>query len=255
MGQKSHPYSLRLGYIRTWHSRWFSRKDYSNLLIEDMKLRKFIKEKLGFAGISRIEIERSSGKARIIIHTARPGIIIGRRGQEIEKVKDGLADITKAEVAIDIKEVKLPQVNAQLVAESIAQQLEKRVSFRKAMKRAMQLAMQHTAKGIRIVIKGRVGGAEIARQESAKQGSVPLGTFRADVDYGFTEAKTTYGTIGVKVWIYTGDILVGREEKKKPLPEEEKGLETVGKSPASEEAVSPEPLPENKGETASGRNA
>jgi len=222
LGQKANPYALRLGCIRTWHSRWFSRKKgYGDLLIEDVNIRKFIKGNFGHAGISKIEIERSAGKVRVIIWTARPGILIGRRGQEIEKIRDGLSDVTKDEAIVDVKEVKFPQLSAQLVAEGIAAQLEKRIAFRRAMKRAVQLTMQRNAKGIRVLCKGRLGGSEIARKEGYKQGSVPLGTFRADVDYGFTEARTTYGAIGIKVWIYTGDVLVGKEKAKMESAKEE----------------------------------
>lgn len=213
MGQKSHPYGLRLGYIKPWKSRWFAqKKQFSDFLHEDIKIRKFLKEKLSFAGISNIEIERSGNKSRVRIFTARPGVIIGRRGQEIDKVKEELANITKNEVFVDIKEVKNPQTDGQLVAENITMQLEKRVGFRRAMKKAVQMAMQKGALGIKVLAKGRLGGAEIARDEKYHEGKVPLSTFRADIDYGFAEAHTTYGAIGVKVWIYKGDILVKKEQ-------------------------------------------
>lgn len=212
MGQKAHPYGLRLGYIKTWKARWFASKDYSTYLHEDLKLRKFLKEKLSFAGISNIEIERSSGQVRVRIFTARPGVIIGRRGQEIDKVKEELANLTQNELLIDIKEIKVPQIDAQLIAENVALQLEKRVGFRRVMKKAVQMAMAKGGLGIKILCKGRLGGAEIARDEKYREGKVPLSTFRADIDYGFAEAFTTYGTIGVKVWIYKGDILVKKEE-------------------------------------------
>lgn len=212
MGQKAHPYGLRLGYIKPWKARWFARKNFSDYLHEDLKLRKHLKEKLAFAGVSNIEIERSSGRVRVRIYTARPGVIIGRRGQEIDKIKEELAALTHDELFVDIKEVKTPQTDAQLVAENIVMQLEKRVGFRRAMKKAMQMAMGKGALGIKILCKGRLGGAEIAREEKYREGKVPLNTFRADVDYGFAEAFTTYGTIGCKVWVYKGDILVKKEE-------------------------------------------
>jgi len=212
VGQKAHPYGLRLGYIKPWKAKWFAKKNFADLLHEDLKLRKYLKQKLGFAGISSIEVERSSGRVRVRIYTARPGIIIGRRGQEIDKIKEGLASLTHNELFVDIKEVKSPQTDGQLVAENVAMQLEKRVGFRRAMKKAVQMAMAKGALGIKIMCKGRLGGAEIARDEGYREGKVPLSTFRADVDYGFAEAFTTYGTIGVKVWIYKGDILVKKEE-------------------------------------------
>ena len=211
MGQKAHPYGLRLGYIKPWKARWFAGKNFSTNLHEDLKIRKFLKKKLGFAGISNIEIERSSGRVRVRIFTARPGVIIGRRGQEIDKVKEDLAALTQSELFVDIKEVKSPQTDAQLVAENVTLQLEKRIGFRRAMKKAVQMAMTKGALGIKILAKGRLGGAEIARDEKYREGKVPLSTFRADIDYGFAEAFTTYGTIGVKVWIYKGDILVKKE--------------------------------------------
>ncbi len=212
MGQKSHPYGLRLGYIKPWKARWFAPKNFANYLHEDLKIRKYLKEKLNFAGVSNIEIERSSGRVRVRIFTARPGVIIGRRGQEIDKIKEELAAITHSELFVDIKEVKNPQTDAQLVAENIAMQLEKRVGFRRAMKKAVQMAMTKGGLGIKVVCKGRLGGAEIARDEKYRDGKVPLNTFRADIDYGFAVAFTTYGTIGCKVWIYKGDVLVKKEE-------------------------------------------
>lgn len=211
MGQKSHPYGLRLGYIKDWKSRWYLR-NYKETLHEDLNIRKFLKKELAAAGVSSIEIERKSGKMRVIIYTARPGVIIGRRGQEIDRVKDSISSMTKNEIFLDIKEVKVPQTDAQLVSDNIALQLEKRTSFRKAMKKAISGALSKGAGGIKLMCKGRLGGAEIARQEGYKEGKVPLGTLRANVDYGFSEAFTTYGTIGVKVWIYHGDILVKKEQ-------------------------------------------
>ncbi len=212
MGQKGHPYGLRLGYIKPWKARWFSSRNLADLLDEDLRIRDYVKSKLGHAGIANIEIERSSGRVRIRIFSARPGVIIGRRGQEIDKVRDDLSKIAKKELFIDIKEVKNPQIDAQLVAENVAMQLEKRIAFRRAMKKALQTAMSKGALGVKIQCKGRLGGAEIARDEKYHDGKVPLNTFRANVDYGFAEAKTTYGTIGCKVWIYKGDILVKKEE-------------------------------------------
>lgn len=225
MGQKAHPYGLRLGYIKPWKARWFAHdRDFSNNLHEDLKIRKFLKKKLNFAGVSSIEIERSSGRVRVRIFTARPGVIIGRRGQEIDKIKEDLAVITKSELFVDIKEVKSPQTDAQLVAENVGMQLEKRIGFRRAMKKAVQSAMTKGALGIKILCKGRLGGAEIARDEKYREGKVPLSTFRADIDYGFAEAHTTYGAIGIKVWIYKGDILVKKEEAaQKQLRQQELG--------------------------------
>lgn len=236
MGQKAHPYSLRLGYIKPWKSRWFATdKTYSQNLHEDLKIRKYLKEKLGFAGIANVEIERSGGRVRVRIHTARPGVIIGRRGQEIDKVKEGLASLTKNELFVDIKEIKNPHIDAQLVAENVTMQLEKRIGFRRAMKKAVQMAMQKGALGIKILAKGRLGGAEIARDEKYREGKVPLSTFRADVDYGLAVAYTTYGTIGVKVWIYKGDILVKKEEAVQKR-EREKELQAMFKAAKVEES-------------------
>lgn len=238
MGQKSHPYGLRVGYIKPWRARWYSRKSLSDFLHEDLKIRKFLKEKLGFAGIANIEIERSGGRVRVRIFTARPGVIIGRRGQEIDKIKEDLGAITQSELFVDIKEVKSPQTDGQLVAENIALQLEKRVGFRRAMKKAVQLAMSKGAQGIKVLCKGRLGGAEIARDEKYHEGKVPLSTFRADIDYGFAEAFTTYGTIGVKVWIYKGDILVKKEEAAQRRERERLEKEFSKEAPA--EAVAAE---------------
>jgi small subunit ribosomal protein S3 len=214
MGQKSHPYGLRLGYIKGWKAKWFAKgRQLIDFLHEDIRLRKFLKEKLGYAGISSIEIERSSGRVRVRIFTARPGVIIGRRGQEIDQVKEALSDlVSDKELFIDIKEIKEPQTDAQLVAENIAAQLEKRVSFRRAMKKAVQNARSRGCLGIKIQCKGRLGGAEIARTEGYREGKIPLSTFRADIDYGFATAFTTYGTIGSKVWVYKGDVLVKKQE-------------------------------------------
>ena len=219
MGQKVHPYSFRLGYIKDWNSRWFSKKkDFGSLLIEDVKIRKHIKKNLSQGAIAKIEIERAYGRIRIIIHSGRPGVIIGRKGAEIDRLKEELKDIVNKELQIDIKEIKHPAVSAQLVAENIAFQLEKRISFRRAMKRAVQQAIQAGAQGIKLRCRGRLDGAEIARKESYKQGKVPLQTIRANIDYGFTEAHTTAGLIGIKVWIYTGDVIVGKKVEAKEEP-------------------------------------
>ena len=207
MGQKTYPVGIRLGITRTWDSRWFARKDYADNLIEDISLRKAIKERLYHAGVSRIEIERSGQKLRLVIHTARPGIVIGKKGSEAERLRKDVEAYTGKEASIDIKEVRKPEVNSQLVAENIVMQLEKRVAFRRAMKKAVASSMRFGALGIKVMCAGRLAGAEIARTEWYREGRVPLHTFRADIDYGFAEARTTYGIIGVKVWIYTGDVL------------------------------------------------
>jgi small subunit ribosomal protein S3 len=194
-----------LGYTKTWNSRWFAGKDYALLLHEDLKVRKIVKAKLYHAGISRIELERSGNQLRINLHTSRPGIIIGRKGAEVDKLKAEIEALTKRQVTINIREIKKPEVDAQLVAENIALQLEKRIAFRRAMKKAVVSAMRLGAKGIKVMSAGRLGGAEIARTEWYREGRVPLHTLRADIDYGLAEAKTTYGQIGVKVWIYRGE--------------------------------------------------
>jgi len=207
MGQKVHPYGFRVGIINNWKSRWFCKKDtYHTTLIEDVKLKKFIKKKLQSAAVSKIEIERTGGRIRIIIFTARPGVIIGRRGSEIETLKDEIQGVVgEKQILLDIKEIKKPNMEAQLIAENIAVQLEKRIAFRRAMKKAVQTAKNEGCEGIKLKISGRLGGAEIARKESYKFGKVPLQTLRADIDYGFTEAHTTYGLIGIKVWVYKGE--------------------------------------------------
>lgn len=214
MGQKTNPIGNRLGIIRTWDSRWFATKDFGKQLVEDVNLRKLIKQKLAHAGVSKIEIERPGQKIKIIIHTARPGIIIGKKGAEVEKLKRDIEEITKTPVTVDIKEVRKPEVDAQLVAENIAMQLEKRVAFRRAMKRAVASALRYGALGIKVQCSGRLAGAEIARSEWYREGRVPLSTFRADVDFRIAEAKTTYGKIGVKVWIYHGDVLHNNTDNK-----------------------------------------
>jgi len=206
MGQKVHPYGFRVGYIYDWKSRWFAKKgDFAKQLLEDVKIKRHIKKTLSTAAVSKIEIERASDKIRILIFSARPGLIIGRRGAEIEKLKETLAGIAGKEVIIDIKEIKNPNIDAQLVAENIAFQIEKRIPHKRAMKKAIQSALDSGARGAKIICGGRLGGAEIARRESYRIGSIPAQTLRADIDYGFVEAFTAYGTIGIKVWIYKGD--------------------------------------------------
>ncbi len=212
MGQKVHPRGFRLGVIESWDSKWFARRDYATLLHEDLKLRKFLKERLYHAGISKVEIERAANKAKINIYTARPGIVIGKKGAEIEKLKAELAKLTKKETFINIHEVRRPDLDAQLVAENVALQLERRVAFRRAMKEAVSRGMRMGAQGIKVHCSGRLGGAEIARSEWYREGRVPLHTLRADISYGLAEAKTTYGVIGVKVWIFRGEVLSRHEE-------------------------------------------
>jgi len=207
MGQKVNPIGLRVGINRTWDSRWYANKDYADLLHEDLKLRAYLHERLLQAGCSRVVIERPAKKARVTIHSARPGVVIGKKGADIEKLRADLAKMTGGEVSLNIIEIRKPEIDAKLVAEGIAQQLERRVAFRRAMKRAVQSAMRLGALGIRINCGGRLGGAEIARMEWYREGRVPLHTLRADVDYGQATAKTTYGTCGVKVWVFKGEIL------------------------------------------------
>ena len=207
MGQKVNPIGLRLGIVKSWDSRWYAGKKYSAYILEDYKIRKFVKKKLFHAGISKIEIERSAKRVRLRIFTARPGIVIGKKGSEIEKLKKELENVVSQEVLIDIQEVRKPELDAQLVAESVALQIERRVAFRRAMKRGVSSAMRFGAKGVKVICAGRLGGAEMARREWYREGRVPLHTLRADIDYGFTEAKTTYGIIGVKVFVFNGEIL------------------------------------------------
>ena len=207
MGQKVHPHGLRVGIIKTWDSKWFADKDYEKFLLKDIKIREFIKEKLFLSGISRVEIERASNRARISIHTAKPGMVIGRQGSNIELLKNDLKKMTDSVIDINIIEVKTPDMDATLVAENIANQLERRIAFRRAMKQCVGRTMRMGAKGIKVQVGGRLGGAEIARSESYREGSIPLHTLRADIDYGTAEAHTTYGRIGVKVWIYKGEVL------------------------------------------------
>lgn len=212
MGQKVNPIGFRLGVNKDWDSRWFALKEYSEFVVEDYTIRKFLKEKLSQAGVAKIEIERAAGKVRVRIHTARPGIVIGKKGSEIEALKRNLENKIKREVIVDIQEVRKPEVNAQLVAENIALQLVRRVAFRRAMKKAVSSALRFGALGIKIACAGRLGGAEMARREWYREGRVPLHTLRADIDYGFAEAFTTYGVIGVKVTIFNGEILPEKGE-------------------------------------------
>ena len=207
MGQKVNPIGLRLGINRTWDSRWFARKEYGNLLLDDLGLRKFLRQRLGQAGVSRIVIERAARKTRITLHSARPGVVIGKKGADIEKLRTDIAKLTNSEVSLNIVEIRKPEIEAKLIADGIAQQLERRVAFRRAMKRAVQSAMRLGAQGIRINCSGRLGGAEIARMEWYREGRVPLHTLRADVDFSYGTAKTTYGVCGVKVWVFKGEIL------------------------------------------------
>lgn len=207
MGQKANPIGLRLGIVKTWESRWYAGKNYSTYILEDFNIRKFLKARLFHAGISRIEIERSAKRVRLRIFTARPGIVIGKKGSEIELLKKDLEKMISQEVLIDIQEVRKPEIDAQLVAENVALQIVRRVAFRRAMKRGVSSAMRFGAQGVKIICAGRLGGAEMARIEWYREGRVPLHTLRADIDYGVTEAKTTYGLIGVKVFIFKGEIL------------------------------------------------
>lgn len=207
MGQKTHPYGFRLGIIKSWRSRWYSEKEYANYLQEDLRIRSYVKGRLIHAGVSAVEIERKSNRVHVLIHTARPGIVIGKKGAEIENLKKDLQKFTSREVSITIQEIRRPETDAQLTAENVAMQLERRVAFRRAMKKTVLSSMKLGAKGIKIQVAGRLGGAEMARTEWYREGRVPLHTLRADIDYGFAQARTTYGTIGVKVWIYKGEVL------------------------------------------------
>jgi small subunit ribosomal protein S3 len=212
LGQKVNPIGLRLGINKSWSSKWFAEKKYGDLVHQDIKLRKFLKKKFYHAGISKIEIERAADKAKVNIHAARPGIIIGKKGSEIEKLKKDLDGMTGGETIINIMEVRKPEIDAQLVAENVALQLERRIAFRRAMKKSVTSALKFGAKGIRITCSGRLGGAEMSRTEWYREGKVPLHTLRADIDYGFAEARTTYGAIGVKVLIYHGDVLPDKKQ-------------------------------------------
>ena len=216
MGQKVHPYGFRIGFNKTWKSRWFASKDYATLLHEDLALKKDLKKRFQHAGVAMIEIERAARNLKINIHTSRPGIIIGRKGQEVDKLKQEIQKRTNREVFINIQEIQKPELDAQLVGESVAMQLEKRVAFRRAMRKAVESALRFGARGIKVRVSGRLNGAEIARSEWYLHGQLPLQTLRADIDYGFAEAHTTYGQIGVKVWLYKGERLTprtGREEE------------------------------------------
>ena len=221
MGQKVHPYGFRLGFNKPWRSRWFAKQGYAKLLQEDLELRETLRERLKSAGVSSIEVDRPGNKLRVTIRTSRPGIIIGRKGAEIEKLKQDMAKRTKREVFIDIQEVHKPELDAQLVSESIGLQLEKRVAFRRAMRKAVDSALRFGCKGIKVRVSGRLNGAEIARSEWYLQGQLPLHTLRADIDYGFSEARTTYGVIGIKTWLYKGEILDTTKRRGGLLPEPE----------------------------------
>jgi small subunit ribosomal protein S3 len=207
LGQKVHPYGFRLGIIKPWRSRWYSEKEYGANLQEDLRIRAYVKNRLIHAGVSAVEIERKASRVHVIIHTARPGIVIGKKGAEIESLKKDLQKFAKKEVSITIQEIRRPETDAQLTAENVAMQLERRIAFRRAMKKTVLSSMKLGAKGIKIHVAGRLGGAEMARSEWYREGRVPLHTLRADIDYGFAEANTTYGKIGVKVWIYKGEVL------------------------------------------------
>ena len=214
MGQKVNPHGLRVGIIKDWDTKWYAEKDFADYLVEDVKIRKFIKKKLYAAGVSKIAIERTAGRVKISVYTAKPGIVIGKNGQAIEELKSEIQKMTSQKVAVNIEEIKRPETDAQLVAERIALDLENRVTFRRAMKQAMGRTMKFGAKGIKTAVSGRLGGADIARTESYHDGTIPLQTLRADIDYGFAEADTTYGKLGVKVWIYKGEVLPVKAAKK-----------------------------------------
>lgn len=233
MGQKVHPFGFRLGYNKNWQSRWFSKKDYPAFVFEDSKIRAYVKKLLYHAGLAKIEIERAGGKIRLILSTARPGIVIGRKGVEIEKLRGDLRQKFGREFSLEVNEIRRPEVEAQLVAENIAQQLERRVAFRRAMKRTVSMARKFGGEGIKVTCSGRLAGAEIARTEWYREGRVPLQTLRANIDYGFAEAHTTYGVVGVKVWIYKGDDF-GVDAAMEPAPEREgrRGRRNNGDRPA-----------------------
>ena len=219
MGQKVNPHGLRVGIIKDWDSKWYAEADFSDFLAEDYEIRKFLKKKLYSAGISRIEIERASDRVKVVIYRAKPGVVIGKGGAEIEVTKKELSKMTGKKVLVDIKEVKRPDKDAQLVAENIAQQLENRISFRRAMKSCMGRTMKSGALGIKTSVSGRLGGADMARTEFYSEGTIPLQTLRADIDYGFAEADTTYGKVGVKVWIYKGEVLPAKKNEEKTVQE------------------------------------
>ncbi len=219
MGQKVYPHGLRVGIIKTWDSRWFAGKNFAKFLHEDVKIREYIKKKLFTSGISQVEIERAGGRVKITIHTGKPGMVIGRGGAGIEELRKNLTKFTDAQIDVNIAEVKQQDMSSVLVAENIAAQLEKRIAFRRAMKQAVGRTMKSGAKGIKVMVSGRLGGAEIARSESYREGSIPLHTLRADIDYGTAEAHTTYGRIGIKVWIYKGEVLPEAKKVAKPQVE------------------------------------
>lgn len=226
MGQKVNPIGLRVGINRTWDSRWYAGRDYAEKLVDDLKLREFVQEHLKAAGISKVIIERAAKMTKVTVYTARPGVIIGKKGADIEKLRQSLSRIARGEVSLNIVEVRKPEIDAKLVAEGVAQQLERRVSFRRAMKRAVQNSMRFGAQGIRINVSGRLGGTDIARTEWYREGRVPLHTLRADVDYGTAEALTTFGIIGVKIWLYKGDIMT-----RDPIAQEKRQQENQGAVP------------------------
>ncbi len=256
MGQKVHPYGFRVGYTKNWRSRWFSKQDYAKLLHEDLALKDSLRGRLKAAGVSSIEVDRPGNKLRVTIRTSRPGIVIGRKGAEIEKLKQELAGRTRREVFIDIQEVHKPELDAQLVSESIALQLEKRVAFRRAMRKAVDSALRFGCKGIKVRVSGRLNGAEIARSEWYLQGQLPLHTLRADIDYGFCEARTTYGVIGVKAWVYKGEILdtqarpslFGEPEPRRMPPRERRDRDRRPWSPSSSAESSGPPVQAAPGE-------
>lgn len=224
MGQKVSPLLLRIGYIKNWRSLWFAdKREFSKNLVEDFKIRNYIKKKFVQAAVSQVIIERMANQVKVKICSARPGIIIGRRGADVEKLKSDLGDITSKEISIDIMEIKNPAADAQLIAQAVAFQLEKRVAFRRAMKRAIEQALTSGVQGIKISCAGRLGGAEMSRRETYKQGKLPLQTFRADIDYGFAEALTTYGILGIKVWVYKGDVILDKDRTREAAPEVIKG--------------------------------
>ncbi|MDD4568776.1 MAG: 30S ribosomal protein S3 [Tepidanaerobacteraceae bacterium] len=225
MGQKIHPHGLRVGIIKDWDSRWYAKKDFADQLLEDFKIREHIKKKLFTSGISRTVIERAANRIRITINTAKPGMVIGRGGSGVEQLKKELEKITGKQVSINVLEIKNPDIEAQLVAENIASQLERRISFRRAMKQSMSRALKSGAKGIKTMVSGRLGGAEIARTEMYHEGTIPLQTLRANIDYGFAEAYTTYGRIGVKVWIYKGEVLPVKQKQNPGEGGEEKNVD------------------------------
>jgi small subunit ribosomal protein S3 len=223
VGQKVNPHGLRVGIIKTWDSKWYADKDYGKFLLEDIRIREFVKNKLFATGIARVEIERAANRARVTIHTAKPGMVIGRSGANIEVLKKDIKQFTDSQVDINIQEIKHPDMDAVLVAQNIAAQLERRIAFRRAMKQSVTRTMRIGAKGIKVQVGGRLGGAEIARSESYREGSIPIHTLRADIDYGTAEAKTTYGRIGVKVWIYKGEVLPEGKQADKPAPRAQGG--------------------------------